>query len=148
VTGFQKMGHVHTRIEIHYITYNNSHTQTLTRHNNKIAINIKVCFYRWLFTNPIKPCRTNRDPVESLGCINMVVCSPKLFHSTSALFVVWSGLLWPSVWPTVYTTWSPVSEGNVNPPTHPPSYLWHPWYFRLCSKHLSKSASSSSSYVS
>jgi len=34
------------------------------------------------------------------------------------------------------------------PPTHPPPYLWHPCYFRLCSKHLSKSASPSSSYVS
>jgi len=36
--------------------------------------------------------------------------------------MVWLGLLWPSVWPTVHTTWSPVSESIVNPltlPLHP-----------------------------
>jgi len=123
----------------------NSHTQGLSRHSDTIARD-KVCFYRRLFADPMKPCRTNSDPVGSLGCINRVACGPKLFHSMSALLMVWSGLLWPSVWPTVHTTLLPVSESIVNPPTHPPSahpppYLWHPWYFRLCSKYLKISLS-------
>jgi len=53
------------------------------------------------------------------GGINKVNCGPKLFHLTSALLVVWSGLLWPSVWLTVYTAWSAVSTGIINLPTHP-----------------------------
>jgi len=83
VTEFGKTGHVHTRIEIHFIVFNNSHTQALSRHSDTIAIDKKVCFYRRLFANPIKPCRTNTYPVGQLGGINKVACGPKLFHSTS-----------------------------------------------------------------
>jgi len=119
VTGFGKTVPVRTKIEIHFIAYYNSHTQALSRHCDTIAMDKKVCFYRWLFADPIKPPRTNTDPVGPLGCINRVACGPKLFHSMSALLMVWSGLLWPSVWPTVHTTWSPVSESIVNPPILP-----------------------------
>jgi len=63
VTGFGKTVPVHTRIEIHFIAYYNSHTQGLSRNSNTIAIDKKVCFYRRLFANPIKPCRTNSDPM-------------------------------------------------------------------------------------
>jgi len=119
VTGFGKTVPVRTRIEIHFIAYYNSHTQALSRQSETIAIDKKVCCYRWLFANPIKPCRTITEPVGPLGYINRVACGPKLFYSTSALLVVWSVLLWPSVWPTVYTIWSPVSESIMNPPTHP-----------------------------
>jgi len=130
VTGFGKTIPVCTRIEIHFIAYYNSHIQGLSRHSDTIAIDKKVCFYRWLFADPIKPHRTNTDPVGPLRCVNRVACGAKLFHLTSALLVVWSGLLWPSVWPTVHTTWSPVSEGIVNPPIlplyspHPPTPLF------------------------
>jgi len=64
--------------------------------------------------------------VGPLGCINRVACGPKLSCSTSAFLVVWSGLLWPSVWPIVHTTWSPVSESIISSPTlplHPPHPL-------------------------
>jgi len=117
VTGFGKTVPVHTRIEINFIAYYNSYTQALSRHSNTIAIDMKVCFYRQLFADPIKPHRTNTDPVGPLGCINRVPCDPKLVHSMSTLLVVWLGLLWPSVWPTVHTTWSAVSTGIVNPST-------------------------------
>jgi len=133
MTGFGKTVPVRKKIEIHFIVYYNSHTQGLSRHSDTIVIDEKVCFYRWLFAGPMKPCWTNSDPVGPLGYINRVACGPKLFHSMSTLLMVWSGLLWASVWPTVHTTWSPVSESIVNPPTlplhppaHPPPYLWHP----------------------
>jgi len=74
------MGQLHTRIEIYFIAYYNSHTQALSRHSNTIAIDKKVCFYRQLFADPVKPRRTNTDPVGPLGCINRVACGPKLFH--------------------------------------------------------------------
>jgi len=129
------MGHVCIRIEIHFIAYN-SHTQALSRHSDTIAID-KVCFYRWLFGDPIKPRRTNTDPVRPLGCINRVACGPKLFYSMSDLLIVWSGLLWPSVWPTVHTAWSDVSTGIITPPTHhlhPPHPL-PPIYPLICWQH-------------
>jgi len=118
VNGFAK-AQLRIRIEIHFIAYYNSHTQGLSRHSDTIAIEKKVCFYRRLFADPMKPCWTNSDPVGPLGCINRVACGPKLFHSMSALLVVWSGLLWPSVWPTVHTAWLPVSESIANLPTLP-----------------------------
>jgi len=46
VTGFGKTVPVHTRSEIHFIAYYNSHTQALSRHSNTIAIDKKICFYR------------------------------------------------------------------------------------------------------
>jgi len=117
----------------------NSLTQALSRHSDTIAIDQKVCFYRWLFADPIKPHKTNTDPVGTLGCINRVACDPKLFHLMSAPLMVWSGLLWPRR-PTVHTNWSAVPTGIVNqpthplhPPTHPPFYMQHLWYCRLCS---------------
>jgi len=44
VTGFIKTVPVCTRIEIHFIAYNNSHTQALSRLSDTIAIDKKVCF--------------------------------------------------------------------------------------------------------
>jgi len=67
VTGFGKTIPVRTRIEIHFIAYYNSHIQALSRHSDTIAIDKKVCFYRLLFAGPIKPHRTNTDPVGPLG---------------------------------------------------------------------------------
>jgi len=155
VTGFAKTLHVCTRIEIHFIAYCNSHTCALFRHNNKAGIDKLVCFYRQPVFDPVKSWRTIMDPVRPLRGINRVAWGPILSHCMPAQLMVWSGLLWPSVWPTVHTTWSPVSESIVNPPslplnslpTHPPPYTWHSWYCRLFLKCLSKPASPTSSYI-
>jgi len=158
VTGFAKALHVCTRIEIHFIAYCTSHTHALSRHNNKTSMDKQVCFYRQPVVNPVKSWRTILDPVRPLRGIDRVAGGPILSHCMSAQLVVWSGLLWPSVWSTVYTTWSPVSDGIVNtlplslhppnlPPTCPPPYMWHLWYCRLVSKCLSKPASPNSIYI-
>jgi len=88
VTGFGKTVPVCRRIEIHFIAYYNSHTQALSRYSDTIARDKKVCFYIQLFANPIKPHRTNTEPVGPLGCINGVACGLKLFYSMSVLLVV------------------------------------------------------------
>jgi len=125
VTGFEKIVHVCTRIEINLIAYCNSHTSALSRHNNKTGVDKQVCFYRWPVIDPVKSRRTIMDPVRPLRDINRVACGPILSYCTSAKLVIWSGLLWPSVWLTVHITWSPVYESIVNPPTFPlhPPYL-------------------------
>jgi len=145
--------HVCTRIEIYFIAYCNSHMHVLSRHNNKTGIDKQVCFYRRPVFDPVMSWRTIIDPVRPLRGIHRVAWGPILSHCISAWLVVWSGLLWPSVWPTVHTIWLTVSTGITNPPTHPlpppspPPYTWHLWYCRLCSKCLSKPASSASSYI-
>jgi len=147
VTGFAKTFHVHTRIEIHFIAYYNSHTHAIFRHNNKIGID------KHLLLHPVKSWRTIIDPVRPLWGINWVAWGPILFLCMSTWLMVWSGLLWPSVWPTVHTIWSLVSNSIINPPStstpsHPLTpFMWHSWYCRLFSKHLSKPASLTSSYI-
>jgi len=124
VTGFAKILHACTKIEIHFIAYCNSHTRALSKYNNKTGIDKQVCFYRRPVVNLFKSGRTIIDPVRPFRGINRVAWGPILSHCTFAWFVVWSGLLWPSVWPTVHTTWLPVSEDIVNPP--PPPSPPHP----------------------
>jgi len=51
------------------IAYYNSHTQALSRHSDTIAIDKKVCFYRWPFADPIGQCRTITEPVGPLGAL-------------------------------------------------------------------------------
>jgi len=84
VTGFEKTFHVHTRIEIHFIAYYNSHTQALSRHSDAIAIDKQVCFYKRLFANPVKSWRTIIDAVRPLRGINRVAWGSILSHCTSA----------------------------------------------------------------
>jgi len=121
VTGFAKTLHVHTRIQIHFIAYCNSHTHALSRHNNKTGIDKQVCFYRWPVVNSVKSWRTIIDSVRPLRGINRVAWGLILSHCMSARLVVWLGLLWPYVWSTVHTTWPAVSTGIINlPALHPP----------------------------
>jgi len=63
--------------------------------------------------------RSNTDIVGLLRDINRMTFGSKLFHSIFAHLVVWSGLLWPSFWPTVHTTCLAVSMALVNPPSPP-----------------------------
>jgi len=44
VTGFVKTLHVHTRIEIHFIAFYNSHTHALSRYN--AAMDDWISFYK------------------------------------------------------------------------------------------------------
>jgi len=69
VTGFGKTDHVCTRIETHFIACYNSHTPALSRHSDTTAIDKKVCFYRRLFADPVKPCGTITDFVGPLGAL-------------------------------------------------------------------------------
>jgi len=72
------------------------------------------------FFQPYQATQDQHRPcgATEVRCINRVACGAKLFRSTSALLVVWSGLLCqPSAWPTVHATWLAVSTDIINPPT-------------------------------
>jgi len=83
--------HMCTKIEIHFIAFYIGHTQALSRHSNKSTIDKQVCFYRQLFSNPVKSQRTKTDPVRPLRGINRVVWGPIIFYSMSVRLMVWSG---------------------------------------------------------
>jgi len=112
-------GHVCTRIEIHFIAYYNSHTQTLSRHSVTIGIGKKVCFSK----RPLPTLSSHAGPTQTLcGQWGALIGWPVVPNcSTRCLFSSWYGqvccehLSGPS---TVCTTWSAVSTGIVNPPTH------------------------------
>jgi len=104
VTGFAKTLHLCTRIEIHFIACCNSHTCALFRHNNKTGVDKQVCFCRWPVFGSVKSLKTIIDPMRPLRCINRVTWGAILSHCMPARLVVWWGLLWPSVWPTVHAT--------------------------------------------
>jgi len=89
VTGVGKTNHVHTRIEIHFIAYYNSHTQALCRHSDTVAIDKKVYFYRQTFADSIKPHRTNTDPVGHWGALIVWPVVPNC--STWRLLSLWYG---------------------------------------------------------
>jgi len=72
VTEFAKTQHVHTKIEIRFIAYCNSHTHALSRHNSKTGIDKQVYFYRRPVVKPIKSCRTIMEPIKPLKVINRV----------------------------------------------------------------------------
>jgi len=121
--------------------YRNGHTQALSWHSNKIAIDKKVCFYRWLFPNPTKQWKANTVAGGPLRGTNKVTCGASyytcLLHTTYGMYMV---CLWMFYLLTWHTTWPLVSSGRINlltyfiPPTshallppslpHPPTLLY------------------------
>jgi len=128
-----------------------SHTQALSRHSNKIAIDKKVCLYRQLFANPVKSQSIKTDPVGPLRGINRVAWGSMLFHRMSFRLIVWLGATVALCLACWTHSWSAVSTGSVNP--HPLSFP--PTHLLICDTHdiagcvkcLSKPASSTSSYT-
>ena len=55
VTGSGKTGLIATIIDIHFLPVHESCTHALTRNTKYLIIDGQVCFYRWLFTDAVKP---------------------------------------------------------------------------------------------
>ena len=77
VTGFGKISTYTQKLKFIIMIY--SHTQALSKHSNKIAINKQICFYEQLFADPVKSQRTKTEPVGPRG-INGIAWGPILFH--------------------------------------------------------------------
>ena len=124
-----------------------SHTQALSRHGNNTADN-KVCFFWWLFNNPVKPWNNKTDSVGPLRGINkMHEMGCKLLQiSATACGMVkghygcFSGLQLGQVFLPRIWTHLPTSS------TLPTPYTWHLWYSRQCKKTISKTSKPISSY--
>ena len=68
MTGFGKMGHVCTRIKIHFIAYYNSHTQALSRHSDTIAIDKESLLLQTAFSCSPLTCGTR----DISGCVQNI----------------------------------------------------------------------------
>ena len=55
VTIFGKIDHLRASNEIHFLPVQERYIHTLSRNTNCLTIDCQVCFYRWLFTDAVKP---------------------------------------------------------------------------------------------
>ena len=55
VTIFGKIDHLRASNEIHFLPVQERYIHALSRNTNCLTIDGQVCFYRWLFTDAVKP---------------------------------------------------------------------------------------------
>ena len=55
VTVFWKTDCIDTITEIHFLAVDKSHTHALFRDTKHLRLDGRVCFYRWLFSDAVKP---------------------------------------------------------------------------------------------
>ena len=70
MTGFTKTDQIVTRTEIHMKAYYDTLMHALSSGINYVAIESQICFHRWLFANPVKPCWCIIGPIGPLGSTN------------------------------------------------------------------------------
>jgi len=97
-----------------------------------LYVDNKVFFNRQLFVNSANPLKSK----QTLRGIDSVAWVPNCLTEC----LLWSGLLWSTIWPTYISTghiaWLTVSTGSVTLPTHPSplptsSHLPTPLYVAL-----------------
>ena len=55
MTIFGKIDHLRASNEIHFLPVQERYIHALSRNTNCLTIDGQVCFYRWLFTDAVKP---------------------------------------------------------------------------------------------
>ena len=135
MTGSGKTGLFAIITDTYFLPVRESCTHALHRNTKYLIINGQVCFYRWLFTDAIKPPGCISWPWRALiGLHGIPGCSTRQS--------------WPPLWilPVSVTYWRYstalwVRMGALTRlwlPTHPPTpYRLNPWYYRHWKK-LSK----------
>ena len=87
VTGFWKTDRIDTNTEIHFLPVDESHTHALFRDTKHFRLDGRVCFYRRLFSNTVKPQGCLSWPLWPLRGINKTAWGAKL--------ILMAGLAYP-----------------------------------------------------
>ena len=66
-----------TNIKIHFLPLDECHIHALSRDTKHLSLDGQVCFYRWLFSNTIKPRGCISWPVRPLRGINKTAWGAK-----------------------------------------------------------------------
>ena len=77
VTEFAKTDLMGTNTEIHFLPVDESHTHVLSRDTKHLRLDAQVCFFRWLFSNAVKPREYISWPVWPLRGINKTAWGAK-----------------------------------------------------------------------
>ena len=77
VTVFWKTDRMDTNTEIHFLPVDESHTHALFRDTKHLRLDGRVCFYRRLFCDAVKPCGCLSWPLWLLRGINKTAWAAK-----------------------------------------------------------------------
>ena len=78
MTVFWKTDLTVTNTEIHFLPVDESYTHALSRDTKQLSLDGQVCFYRWLFSEAVKPQGCILWPVLPLRGINKTAPGAKL----------------------------------------------------------------------
>ena len=107
---------------------------------NCVAIDIQVCFHRWLFANSVKLSWCITGPIDPLASTNQNWLVAKLlpWPSQPILWFVYIPVVcWEhsaTVCGLMAGSFSLPTHNHPLPPIHPPPYKHHPWYYRIVTK--------------
>ena len=87
MTVFWKTDCMNTNTEIHFLPVDESHTHALFRDTKHLRLDDRVCFYRRLFSDAVKPRECPSWPLWPLRGINKIAWAAKL--------IVMAGLAYP-----------------------------------------------------
>ena len=127
-----------TNTEIHFLPVDKSHTRALFRDTKHLRLDGQVCFYRWLFSDAVKPRGCLSWPLWPLRAINKTAWAAKLVLAAGLAYPVSCAslghLLIASLCPLSLNVCftPPTALHQPPPPTPPPSHpLTHPYRLNL-----------------
>ena len=141
MTLFWKTDHIDTNVEIHFLPVDESHTPALFRDTKHLRLDGRVCFYRRLFFDAVKPRGWLSWPLRPLRGINKTAWGSKLILTADLAYPVSCA----SLGHLLMAKHCPLSL-NVcfTPPTapHPPPPSSHPlWTQSVLLQQLKKTTS-------
>ena len=139
-----------TNIEIHFLPVDKSHTHALFRDTKHLRLDGRVCFYRQLFSDAVKPRGWLSWPLWPLRGINKTAWGAKLILTAGLAYPVScalpcelcrSGSLTDGkalpfefeclLYPAYGSPPTPTPLPPIPPPSHPPTpYRLNPCYYR------------------
>ena len=138
MTVFWKTDHIDTNIEIHFLPVDESHTHALFRDAKHSRLDGRVCFYRQLFFDTVKPRGCLSWPLWPLRGINKTACSAKLILTAGLAYpvscAVLGHLLMANRCPlSLNICFTPPTAPHPPPsPTPPPSHPPTPYRLNSC----------------
>ena len=134
VTVFWKTDRMDTNTEIHFLLVDESHTHALFRDTKHLRLDGRVCFYRRLFSDAVKPLGCLSWPLWPLMGINKTAWAAKLILTTCLAYPVSCAglghilmvkhcplsLNFCFIPPTAPHPPPPPTPPPSHPPTHPP----------------------------
>ena len=138
MTEFAKTDLMGTNTEIHFLPVDESHTHALSRNNKHLRLDGQVCFFRWLFSDAVKPRGCISWPVWPLRGINKTAWGAKLILTAGLAYPVGCASLGHHstaicVWVfALARLWLPTHPRLPPPPPTP--YKLNPWFYSRLKK--------------